>query len=252
MPRKARSQRPSRARKRDVAKPRRQIAKVGSSDGAKGREPQELIAWAGKGFYTFVPAARRSAHKEALFARSAAALLDLVGDASDDVVRAALVAPTAAGTMARVVAEGVPLSAGIDQAEPLAASYARAVERKQELLNRAGRAVSASRVGALLGGISRQAVDKRRKEGKLLAIRTASGDYRYPSAQFTPDGGVVPHLDEWLRVCAFRDPWMQLQLLVGEPETLRGNTVRDALASSDPTLVDEAMRVARTAGEQGA
>jgi hypothetical protein len=52
-------------------------------------------------------------------------------------------------------------------------------------------------------------------------------------------------------VCGWRDEWMQLQLLTARAGTLRGRTVCEALASGDGALVDEALRVAETAGEQG-
>jgi hypothetical protein len=206
--------------------------------------------WAEAAFEASVGRRPATELKEVLFARSAYALLALVREMPESVVRTALAAPTALGSMARLVAEGAVLAPGAEAAEPLAASYARSAERKRRVIERAGGVIGATEVGALLG-ISRQAVDKRRGEGKLLAIRSPSGDYRYPSAQFTADGGVVPHLTEWLAGCGWRDQWMQLQLLVGRPETLRGRTVCEALASGDGALVDEALRVGLTAGEQG-
>ena len=166
----------------------------------------------------------------------------------DSVVRTALAAPTALGSMARLVAEGAVLAPGAEAAEPLAASYARSAERKRRVIERAGGEIGATEVGTLLG-ISRQAVDKRRAEGKLLAIRSPSGDYRYPSVQFTADGNVVPHLAKWLAVCGWRDEWMQLQLLTARARTLGGPTVCEALASGDDALVDEALRLAETAGQ---
>ncbi len=206
--------------------------------------------WAEAAFEASVGPRRGTDLKEVLFARSAYALLALVREMPDSVVRTALAAPTALGSMARLVADGAVLAPGVEAAEPLAASYARSVERRRRVLERAGGEIGATDVGALLG-ISRQAVDKRRSEGKLLAIRSPSGDYRYPSAQFTADGGVVPHLAKWLAECGWRNEWMQLQLLVATPGTLGGRTVCEALASGNDALVEEALRLAQTAGEQG-
>lgn len=190
--------------------------------------------------------------KEVFVFRSFHAFLDLVTTAEDPVIKGALEAPTAAGGLGRFVAQAVPGAPGVATVDPLAASYARGAERKRQLLERAGGAINASEVGQLLDGITRQAVDKRRAQGKLLAMRNASGDYLYPSYQFLPDGSVLPHLADYLRTCGFRDPWMQLQLLLATPETLGGTvTLRDALRSEDERVVEEALRVARTAGEQG-
>jgi hypothetical protein len=208
--------------------------------------------WAEAAFEASEGARRNGANelKEVLFARSAYALLALVREMPESVVRAALTAPTAIGSMARLVAEGAVLAPGAQAADPLAASYARSAERKRRVIERAGGEIGATEVGTLLG-ISRQAVDKRRSEGKLLAIRSPSGDYRYPSVQFTADGNVVPHLAKWLAGCGWDDEWMQLQLLTSKARTLGGRTVFDALASGDDALVTEAMRLAETAGEQG-
>ena len=206
--------------------------------------------WAEAAFEAAVGRRPRSDLKEVLFTRSAYALLALVREMPESVVRAALAAPTALGSMARLVAEGAVLAPGAEAGEPLAASYARSAERRRRVIERAGGEIGATEVGTLLG-ISRQAVDKRRGEGKLLAIRSPSGDYRYPSAQFTAAGGVVPHLTEWLAACGWRDEWMQLQLLSSRPGTLGRRTVCEALASGNNALVDEALRLAQTAGEQG-
>lgn len=199
----------------------------------------------------FMPPSRQSATKRMFVERSMRALLELVDTASESVVEEALKARTAAGGVARFVADAIPFSAGLADADPLAASFARAAEKKQALLQRAGGSFGATQVARLLDGISRQAVDKRRAAQQLLAVRSASGDYQYPTCQFTPEG-VIPHLGEFLRTSGFRDPWMQLQFLLSTPETLGGERVIEALASPDAHVCAEAIRVARAAGELGA
>ncbi|MGI9090593.1 MAG: hypothetical protein ACR2GG_05750 [Gemmatimonadaceae bacterium] len=199
----------------------------------------------------FMPPSRQSATKRMFVERSMRALLELVDTASETVVEEALKARTAAGGVARFVADAIPFSAGLAEADPLAASFARVAEKKQALLQRAGGSLGATQVARLLDGISRQAVDKRRAAQQLLAVRSASGDYQYPACQFTLDG-VVPHLGEFLRTSRFRDPWMQLQLLLSTPETLGRERVIEALASPDAQVCAEALRVARAGGELGA
>jgi hypothetical protein len=234
-------------REQGSTEPRTNVEQPAAHGAAQGTQPalEALLR-------EYAAARLRSEIKEAFLLRSMRAFVDLVTNAEDPVIRGALEAPSAAGGLGRFVAVAVPTAPGVDAVDPLASSYARAAERKRGLLERAGGAIGATDVGLLLG-ISRQAVDKRRAEGKLLAIRNASGDYLYPSCQFLPQGNVLPHLAEYLQICGFQDPWMQLQLLLATPETLGGTlTVRDALRSADVGLVAEALRVARGAGEQGA
>ncbi|MGI9090145.1 MAG: DNA-binding protein [Gemmatimonadaceae bacterium] len=214
-------------------------------------QPTDLRVIAGSLVREFMPPSRQSATKRMFFERSMRALLELVDTASEKVVEEALKSRTGAGGIARFVADAIPLSAGLADADPLAASFARVAEKKQALLKRAGGVFGATQVARLLDGISRQAVEKRRAAQQLLAVRSASGDYQYPACQFTPDG-VVSHLGEFLRASRFRDPWMQLQLLLSTPETLAGQRVIEALASPDAQVHTEAIRVAQSAGELGA
>jgi hypothetical protein len=66
--------------------------------------------------------------------------------------------------------------------DALGADPAAEVAHRKELERRAGGNLSVEAVGRLLG-INRQAVDKRRRAGVLLATRQG-GDWAYPRAQF--------------------------------------------------------------------
>jgi hypothetical protein len=80
------------------------------------------------------------------------------------------------------------VGSAVTELDPLAPALARGVEHRRTLLNLAGSAMSAEEAGQILG-ITRQAVDKRRRAGTLLAVREGS-DWRYPACQFE-DGEVV-------------------------------------------------------------
>ena len=69
--------------------------------------------------------------------------------------------------------------------------------------------LSATEVGTLLG-ISRQAVDKRRAGGKLLAVRSG-GDWRYPEFQFA-GGAVLADFEVLLAAHEGQDPWAILSI----------------------------------------
>ena len=85
--------------------------------------------------------------------------------------------------------------------------------------------------------VSRQAVDKRRKVSKLIAV-PAGEDYVYPACQFT-DQGVVTGLDKALGMMPIQDPWMRLEWLLTEDDVLKGQSPLAALKGSSVREVVE-------------
>ena len=92
----------------------------------------------------------------------------------------ALAAPTDSGSVARLLADDAA-GAARKHLDPLAGAIARGAEARARLAEAAGGLLAADTVGRLLG-ITRQAVDKRRGAGRLLALRIR-GDWHYPAAQ---------------------------------------------------------------------
>jgi hypothetical protein len=109
--------------------------------------------------------------------------------------------------------------------------------------------MNAEEVGGLLGGISRQAVDKRRRAGKLLALPAGERSWRYPVWQLEAEGGVLPGLEEVLRNFGVEDPWTRAAFLLGGNDRLSGKRPLDALREG---LVEDVARAARSVGEHGA
>jgi hypothetical protein len=97
-------------------------------------------------------------------------------------------------------------------------------------------------VAALLR-ISRQAVDKRRRAGKLIAV-PAGEDYVYPACQFT-EQEIVAGLDKALGAMPIQDPWMRLEWLLTEDDALKGSSPLVALKSG---AVDEVVELAAGLG----
>lgn len=129
----------------------------------------------------------------------------------------ALEAPTDVGTLAYAVSAAAAAPA-IAQLDPEAALLAEGAKLKSDLLERAGGALGVGQVAGLLR-VSRQAVDKRRKVSKLIAV-PAGEDYVYPACQFT-DQGVVTGLDKALGMMPIQDPWMRLEWLLTEDDVLK-------------------------------
>lgn len=103
-------------------------------------------------------------------------------------------------------------------------------------------------VARMLGGVTRQAVDDRRRRNKIVALRTTDGVWLYPTFQFGPDGTVDQRVVT--AFCRLRDggagDWMAGSIMVTPQHDLDGRGVADHLHQGhDPErvtrLVDRAV-----------
>ena len=136
----------------------------------------------------------------------------------------------------------------LERIEPLASPYMRGWLAQKDLLKRAGGTMSSEQIAQTLG-VSRQAVDKRRQAGKLIAIPQGQHRFVYPACQFGERGGTVEGLEEMLAQLGERDSWMQLTFLLSPNADLDGHSPLDLLRTGKRGLVVEA---ASRFGEQGA
>lgn len=115
-----------------------------------------------------------------------------------------------------------PSTVGLFSAtDPLAPARLRGIQARDTLLAAEGGTLGAEQVGTLLH-VSRQAVDKRRLAGKLLAVETGRRGYRYPVWQFV-DSGVLPGLEETLALLAEHPPFAKLRFFVSGNVSLGGD-----------------------------
>jgi hypothetical protein len=187
--------------------------------------------------------ATNSPIRAAFWERASAALKRIVEEAEEEALIRAVSAPTDAGALARAISETLPTDSASSELDPMASLIARGAEQKLELLKQAGGGLSASDVSRLLH-ISRQAVDKRRREGKLLAVPRGS-DYTYPACQFEDDR-TISGLPQMLAARTVGHPWATLAFLVTLEDELGCSPVQ-ALQHQDPKLKDRAIRLARVA-----
>ncbi|HEY3719236.1 MAG TPA: DNA-binding protein [Roseiarcus sp.] len=160
--------------------------------------------------------------------RSLDALNRISAQASTESLTEALAAATDVGALARVLGDAGAIGSAIAELEPLAPLIARNAEHRLELLAAAGGALSADEVGSFLG-ITRQAVDKRRRANGLLALRQG-GDWRYPRCQFAePRHEVVAGLPKLLQGFSEAGPWVILDFLLAPDETLGGKSPLETL-----------------------
>lgn len=109
------------------------------------------------------------------------------------------------------------------QADPLAEARVRGLLAKRWLLEEEGGVSSAEQFGRLLGGLSRQAIDKRRRQGKLLALEAGKRGFVYPVWQIH-DGRTLAGLDRVLAELDDFDPWMQAAFFLNPNSWLSGES----------------------------
>jgi hypothetical protein len=142
------------------------------------------------------------------------------------------------------------LMEALEEADPLAEARLRGVAEQRRLLGEAGGAVGATEAAEILG-VSRQAVDARRKKGRLLAVATGRHGWRYPRCQFDEgsEDGVVRGLERVLGAVEDEGGWMRLAFLLSPEERLGGRRPLDALRAGEvEAVVEEALSY----GEHGA
>lgn len=159
----------------------------------------------------------------------------LVRTASESEDRAVFLTLLSAGVMDEFVE-------GMDE---LAKSRVEGLAYRRELLEKAGGAFRVSEVAELLG-LSRDAVDKRRRGGRLVAVVLGRHGMHYPAFQFAEDG-VLEGLERVLKALEPEDGWVALQFFLEEEELLGGRTPAEALEGGE---AGEVVEVAEVHGEQ--
>jgi hypothetical protein len=158
----------------------------------------------------------------------------------------ALKAPTEFDTILRAL-ERPEVAAAVRNQDPLAMARLRGIEAKRRLLTEDGGMLSAEKVGEVLT-ISRQAVEKRRKAGRLIGVSLGRRGFGYPAWQFS-ERGTLPGLEAVLDALRPHDAWTRLVFFTSENVATKGKKPLDVLRSGD---VEEVVAAARMYGEQGA
>lgn len=194
---------------------------------------------------TRIPRGERRTLAEVFFRRAMPLLLRMAENAPADVLKESLAAPTDVGVLARILTDAAAREE-IRALDPLAAAFARGALLQQELLEKAGGAWSVSDVARHLE-VSRQAVDKRRRRGTLLAVKIGDA-YAYPVCQFD-ESGVIEHVPEVLQAMQTASGWTKLSLLFSQVPTGDEATILEAVKTG---RVEDALHAASTWGEHGA
>lgn len=185
----------------------------------------------------------------ALLVREAVPMMEKLGPS---VLAAALREERPGAAVAGLLAD-VATAALVAEAkgDPLAQAVAASAQRRRELLAEAGGGLSTAAAAAALG-TSRQAVDKRRRAGTLLAVPLPAGDWAFPAAQFGPDGRVLEGLSEALRALNIDDPWMRLAEMLAPDADLEGRSALQVLREEGRDALPAVRRALSGVGEHGA
>jgi hypothetical protein len=192
-----------------------------------------------------MPEGEKRTLAEVFFRRAVPLLRRMVEDAPARVLKESLTAPTDVGTLARFLTDAAEREE-IRALDPLAAAFARGAVLQEELLEKAGGTWGVTQVAEHLK-VSRQAVDKRRRRGTLLAVEIGDS-HRYPLCQFN-ESGVIDGLPEVLQAIQTESGWTRLSLLFSH--TLQGDD-RSLLDAVRAGQVEDALHAARGWGKQAA
>jgi hypothetical protein len=147
----------------------------------------------------------------------------------------------------------VPLILTISESAFAPSPRAKAVLRGRDIaeedLRSSGGSFDLEEVRRLMHGVSRQRIDKRVREGSLLAVPGTSGKRHYPAVQFKDDGTVVEGLKAVREALPTKNGFAILNFLIYPDSRLAKRKPIDLLKAGEVDLVVEA---ARRLGEQGA
>lgn len=133
------------------------------------------------------------------------------------------------------------VQAQLMQDDPLAPARARGIRAQERLVNAEGGSMTAVQVADALH-ITRQAVDKRRKAGKLIGVTLGRRGNLYPSWQIGLEG-LEPVLDQ----LSGYSPWAKLAFMLTPNNWLDGETPLVALRQGRTAA---SLNAARMYGEQ--
>lgn len=184
--------------------------------------------------------------QRALATRLFRAIADVTHDVDEQSVADALSASSDSLAVLRVLEQPAVVES-LKASDPLGPARLRGVAARHQLIEAAGGALSSAQLADALG-LTRQAVDKRRRAGKLLALSVGRRGYRYPAFQVV-NGELLKDLEQVLEGLSGHDAWAQLAFLVTAQSDLEGRTPVDCLKDGHREAV---LRAATSLAEQGA
>jgi hypothetical protein len=138
-----------------------------------------------------------------------------------------------------------PVSQSTEENDALREARLRGLKLREQILTAEGGVWSAEEVGQQLR-ISRQAVERRRQRGQLLALPIGAKAYVYPAWQFV-EGGILPGFVTVLSSFTLPGPWTRAAFFLSSNSLLSNQRPLDVLRQGHLELVKQA---AASYGEQ--
>jgi len=170
----------------------------------------------------------------------------VVSQLHEAALKDALKGPTEFDTILHAL-ERPEVAAAVRDQEPLVMARLRGIEAKRRILSEDGGMLSAEKVGDVLT-MSRQAVEKRRKAGRLIGVSLGRRGFGYPAWQVS-ERGTLPGLEAVLDALKSHDVWTKLVFFTSDNAATDGKKPLNVLRSG---AVEKVLAAARTYGEQGA
>ncbi len=186
--------------------------------------------------------ARRQPSRSVFLTRAVRGLVDLAERSSPGWLLKAAAAPSDYDVLLRALQ-----APGVVERDVAARLVIQGFQERDRLLKAEGGVLPVDTVAGHLR-ITRQAVDKRRRAGTLLALPTGRRGFAYPAWQLGPQG-TLPGLERVLKALRHHDPWMKCVFLLNPNGELGEESPLVALRAG---RLDEVLRLAEAFGEQGA
>ena len=182
----------------------------------------------------------------AFFSRMVRVVKGLETDLTSERIEEATAAPTDQLVLLKALGSA-SWASELSSEDPVLAAKLKGLELRRDMLKIAGGALTSEKVAEILG-VSRQAVDKRRVAGQILALTQGRRGYSYPGFQFD-DGKILNGLEQVLENLRSVDPWMQLRFFTCPNERLDEKTPIEVLQKGK---LRDVIAAASIYGEQGA
>ena len=177
--------------------------------------------------------------KAAFAARALDALTELTKQSDEGTLIDAAGAPTNFAVLVQALDNPEAL-AEIRRHDPLGPARLRGLRAQDWILNAEGGTLSAVQIGDALR-LSRQAVDKRRKQGTLIGLDLGRRGYAYPAWQVGPRG-MLAGLPTVLAELRTESPWAQAAFFLTPNDWLDGETPLSSLRRGEIERVENAAR----------
>jgi len=204
--------------------------------------PQAIPDWIGRVLWEM---GKSSPERAVFLERALHAVVEIATVLPTDSAKASIDAGSNLEALFQALQDPAVLSE-LEQFEPLASPLVRGLQAQRELLRIAGETLSAKEAGEVLG-LSEDTVDRRREEGRLIAVRLGRR-FAYPALQFSGTG-VLLGLPQVLSALPDKDGWMQLAFLLSPNGDLEGEAPIARIQRGD---VQAVVLAAQMFGEHGA